>query len=155
MVELLLELGAQCSCPSKGLGETPLHLAASNGHTDIIELLVQHCSPDVRNVWGGTPLHCAASRGHVDAVEKLLTLGANPASRTNKHETALHMARSADVIEYLLEKGLDVNALDANNDTALHKTVKKRDLRSCMVLLANNANAVRPYVYAYMYTCLI
>ena len=42
-------------------GDTPLHFACYNGHTDIVKYLVseQGCSTACKNMSGDTPLHLA------------------------------------------------------------------------------------------------
>ena len=52
---------------------TPLHMAAANGHVDIVSLLLKcGADPSKRNEKGNTPLHWAASNGQQAVVEVLL-----------------------------------------------------------------------------------
>ena len=53
---------------------TPLHLAASQGYTDIVEVLLNQngIEVDAKNDTGATPLHLAAARDHHRIVELLL-----------------------------------------------------------------------------------
>jgi ankyrin repeat protein len=52
------------------LGDTPLHKAASQGHDDILQLLLNHgASVDTVNYLDFTPLHHAACRGHVKCIK--------------------------------------------------------------------------------------
>ena len=55
-------------------GWTPLHSAAQEGHTAIVELLLKKESIDVnaKDEYERTPLHVAALKGHFDVVELLL-----------------------------------------------------------------------------------
>eukprot|EP00826_Nyctotherus_ovalis_P029763 TRINITY_DN2360_c0_g3_i2.p1 TRINITY_DN2360_c0_g3~~TRINITY_DN2360_c0_g3_i2.p1 ORF type:complete len:539 (-),score=158.89 TRINITY_DN2360_c0_g3_i2:393-2009(-) len=58
-------------------GLSVLHLAASEGHLEIVKLLVDVHKVDVNVLHGtyGTPLHCAAYAGHLEVVEYLLKKG--------------------------------------------------------------------------------
>lgn len=55
-----------------------LYAAARNGHTDVVEyLLDQGAKVDAKGVFGGTGLHWAAMHGHLDTVRLLVSRGAN------------------------------------------------------------------------------
>ncbi len=64
------------------LHQTPLHMAASRGHVEMIQLLIA-ADPDRVNInavsqdGGKTPLHDAVHAGRADAVEALIKGGAN------------------------------------------------------------------------------
>ena len=51
-------------------GNTGLHMASANGHTNVVKLLVQHYGHSFsKNSSGNTPLHWAAANGHGPVVE--------------------------------------------------------------------------------------
>ena len=52
--------------PADNFGNTPLHMAASEGNFEIFELIFQNVNDkNPSNINGGTPLHRAASKGHL------------------------------------------------------------------------------------------
>ncbi|KAK9754189.1 Ankyrin repeats (3 copies) [Popillia japonica] len=56
---------------------TPLHIAARNGNTEMLEKLMPYLSdPNVRNEHGCTPLLMAARHGYASCVQMLLRFGA-------------------------------------------------------------------------------
>jgi hypothetical protein len=73
-VELLVEYGADVE--KKGfLGETPLHVAANAGKTDVAKFLVERWPEGMRereNRFGDTPLHLAARRARTEVVRLLV-----------------------------------------------------------------------------------
>lgn len=94
-------------------GYAPLHEAVSNGHTNVLEVLIKHKSDvNARANGGYTPLHLAASGGHVECVRMLLDKGADVANtdeygktpkqtaELNSKHSVLKILRSAG--EYVL-----------------------------------------------------
>ena len=62
------------------LGKTALSLAAQNGYTEIVELLLKAgANAEVQDNDGGTPMHRAAWGGHVGAIELLRKHTTSPA----------------------------------------------------------------------------
>ncbi|ORY63413.1 uncharacterized protein BCR38DRAFT_458553 [Pseudomassariella vexata] len=60
-------------------GNTPLQVAALNGHEEIVELLIQAgCNLECRNDVKDTPLLDAVENGHLGVVKLLLAAGVNP-----------------------------------------------------------------------------
>jgi ankyrin repeat protein len=125
---------------------TPLHLAAQNGHSEIAELLLAHrADVNAGNKDGLTPLHYAAMNGKRDVVELLLAHGADVNGRMLNGLTPLHQAAFGgyqDVVEILLAKGADVNvnARMAGGLTPLHWAVQAGHREVAELLLAEGAD---------------
>jgi len=90
MRALLRSLAADILHAVNDNGDTPLHAAASAGELACLRLLVGRGAPLVPNSAGSTPLHLVAELG-------------DPAC-----------------LRYLLEQGADVDAPNADGDSALH-----------------------------------
>ncbi|KAG7448040.1 L-asparaginase [Guyanagaster necrorhizus] len=61
-----------------GSGRSPLHVAALNGHTESVNVLLQSGAlVHLRDTLGHTPLYYAARQGHRDVVEVLAQAGAS------------------------------------------------------------------------------
>jgi len=74
-------------------GWTPLHYAATNGHLEVIELLLdQSAYIDAESPNGTTPLMMAAQYGSPEAVKLLLESGADPTLKNQLGLTALDFA---------------------------------------------------------------
>ncbi|OQR86170.1 hypothetical protein THRCLA_10567 [Thraustotheca clavata] len=65
-------------------GTTPLHLAAQQGHDEVVEMLLE-CGAltDTKDIGGSTPLHRAAKNGHAKVAILLLKHGANKEALDN------------------------------------------------------------------------
>ena len=71
-------------------GNTPLHMAALNGHLDICEAILENIDEkNPRNHFGGTPFHSAAARGHT-VICQLFIEKKMPTDSSG--ETPLHLA---------------------------------------------------------------
>jgi ankyrin repeat protein len=71
-------------------GLTPLHLAASSGHTNVVVLLLDKGAKiDSTEKDGATPLHFAAQEGCLNAVKLLLDRGASVNARDKQGRTPL------------------------------------------------------------------
>lgn len=86
----LLQRDADANKP----GWTPLHYAATGGHIDVIQLLLEnHAYIDAASPNGSTPLMMAAMYGTLDSVRVLLDAGADAAIKNDLGLTALDFAK--------------------------------------------------------------
>ena len=158
VVELLIKNNASFHESSK-MYPTPLHLAAGNGHLEVLSLFYDYGAKfDV------ITLHHAAARNHLDIVEFLLTtVGVRDSclqctckpERLSKFsvgdvhlhfcETALHAAVSRghmDIVKVLLEFGNEsLECKHHSGKTVLMDAVERHDVEMVDLLLENGANA--------------
>ena len=86
---------------------TPLHSASYNGHTEVVNLLIEKGADiNVKDTSrGATPLHYASENGHTEVVNLLIEKGADIHVKDNSGNTPVHYARSTEVVNLLIEKG--------------------------------------------------
>jgi ankyrin repeat protein len=100
-------------------GQTPLHVAAQQGHVSPVRTLVEHGAPvDARDREGTTPLMLACRRGNADVAAALLSLGADMNARDIHNQTALTACAIAsrysgndEALRLLIARGADLSAL--------------------------------------------
>ena len=96
LCEQLIAKGAGVNKP----GWTPLHYAATHGHVDIMNLLLEHHAYiDAASPNGSTPLMMAALYGTPAAVKVLLEAGADPLLKNDQGLTAIDFANRAQRTE--------------------------------------------------------
>lgn len=112
--------------------ETILLLMARQGHTDIVEQLVERGdSLHHTNKIGDTALYLAVSNGHAPTVARLIQLGATVNTANIGGWTPLMMASARgdiDIIEILLAHGADTTPQNRWGGTALSEA--KQSFRS-------------------------
>lgn len=102
------------------LMETPLQIAAREGHLSMVKLLVAY-GADVQDEGGEeyvTALHEAAARGHTEVVKFLLHRGAKPCTTDLRNETPLLQAARGghvEVVKLLLPHMSRRQALDVQD----------------------------------------
>ncbi|XP_028304759.1 cortactin-binding protein 2 isoform X2 [Gouania willdenowi] len=124
-----------------------LIVAAQNGHTECVKLLLSAGTPaDVSDENGFTPLHCAAAHGRTSCVETLLSAGAAVDSVLARGQTSLFLACEAgklDCARVLLRAGADRSLTTADGCTALHAAVRSGHVDTLRLVL-NPSVALAP-----------
>lgn len=114
------------------IGDTPLHWPSHNGHSEIVELLLEHgADPNIEeNNWiGGTPLHWASER-EVEIIRMLVSAGGDVnavVTRPGSHHLGatplIWCAKQRDdcaaAATALLELGADPGIRDAEGKQAI------------------------------------
>ncbi|KAL2820983.1 ankyrin repeat-containing domain protein [Aspergillus cavernicola] len=114
VVNLLLKYGVHPDLPTgKYEKRTALHLAAENGHLDVVRVLADAGSLiNAQNRYGTTPLAFAARENQLKIVQFLLSRGADPNITTKNEGTSLCMASHSgniDIVRCLLDHGATPN----------------------------------------------
>ena len=107
-VILLIEKGANARVRDNHCN-TPLHIAASRGNCEIMELLIKNgARVKATDDGSNTPLHDAAMNGHIEAAELLITKGANVNAKNNQGKTPIFPAAKSgnlELVKLLVSKG--------------------------------------------------
>ncbi|VVB05457.1 unnamed protein product [Arabis nemorensis] len=116
LAKKIIELSPSLVSSTNSKGETPLHFAASLGHTSILIMMLKSETQDdeklaeMMNKEGLTPLHCAAMKGSVEILREFLDKAPSSfnsvtleketvfhiAARNKKNEAFIFMAKSAN-----------------------------------------------------------
>ncbi|PNP43517.1 hypothetical protein TGAMA5MH_04489 [Trichoderma gamsii] len=130
---------------SNGHKQTALHLAAREGHGDIVSLLLDAGAMsmlDEVDDRGQTPLTLAALAGKIDIVKTLLKAGADPLRKNAQEETIVAQVAYkncssvyARIIDILIDRGVDPNSVDDRRHTALHwaAAADEADVVECLL----------------------
>ncbi|XP_073016886.1 ankyrin repeat-containing protein ITN1-like [Primulina eburnea] len=130
-------------------GFDPLHVAANQGHHDIVRILLEH-DPELSKTVGqsnATPLISATTKGHLAVVQELLLKDSSllEIARSNG-KNALHFAARqghVDIVQALLEKDPQLaRRTDKKGQTALHMAVKGVNCGVVRLLLRADAAIV-------------
>eukprot|EP01064_Diplonema_japonicum_P031719 TRINITY_DN5753_c0_g1_i2.p1 TRINITY_DN5753_c0_g1~~TRINITY_DN5753_c0_g1_i2.p1 ORF type:complete len:467 (+),score=87.85 TRINITY_DN5753_c0_g1_i2:64-1464(+) len=108
-------------------GFTPLHCAVTEDERSSVEALLRNkANVNIRNIRGMSPLHVAVSAARHDSsmVALLLRHGAFIHAKDSEGFSPMHcMTSIPEVIDLLVSKGANVNAISNNKSTPLHSYV--------------------------------
>ena len=112
-------------------GVTPLHIAAQNGYTSLVKLLLeQGAAKDSKDKNGATPLHVAVKYGHTKVIKRLFKYGAQIEVQNEHGYTPLHIALlngHTNLVELFLQQDVTLDKPDKNGNTLLHYAVKQNN----------------------------
>jgi len=105
-------------------GDLPLHIAARLGRLTIARELVEHgANIEATDATGRTPLETALVAGRTQLAEMLIAQGATFDVQAMLFTLVRQGVSDRDVIEFLAERGADLNARDEAGLTPLHRAV--------------------------------
>ena len=118
-------------------GGTALMFASENGHSEIVQLLLNaKAKPDLQTDNGETALHVAAVKGYPDIVQLLLEYGADPNISNRDGETAIHAAASGLCIVTAIGRGEITSMEVVNTLTTLFPGNYEHYLKTMKLLIA-------------------
>ncbi|MBI3117898.1 MAG: ankyrin repeat domain-containing protein [Candidatus Hydrogenedentes bacterium] len=124
-----------------------IHHAAGAGDLRMVQRLIETDKSYLESptAIGGTPLLSSIASKQVEVARYLLEAGANPDAVVIEGDTALTMAVDSglpEMVDLLLQHGQNVNQPNPswNNETALHRAVRKGNLELAAFLLSRNAD---------------
>lgn len=124
---------------------TPLQYALINRQTEIARYLIeQNADVNLKDKDDDSPLHYTGIFGNLEIAELLLAKGATSLNEGNNRQmTPLHFACErghADVVEFLLNAGADMNARDGMGRNAFLCACAGRNMATIELLLARGAD---------------
>ncbi|PSN43662.1 Ankyrin-3 [Blattella germanica] len=123
-------------------GLNALHLAAKDGHLDIVtDLLKRGAVVDAATKKGNTALHIASLAGQEDVVKHLVKNGASVNVQSQNGFTPLYMAAQEnhdDVVKFLLGKGANQSLATEDGFTPLAVAMQQGHDKVVAVLLEND-----------------
>lgn len=123
--------------------KTPIMLAASRGHHEVVKLLIfRRANLKQTNKNGDSLLALAAKNGKLETVSLLLGAGVKSDKKNHSGHTALMLAAENDhagVVELLIQHNANFNEVNRDHETALILAAKNGHLAVVKTLVAEGA----------------
>lgn len=130
---------------------TGLHVAASEGHMNVIRLLVERYNArhNLQDRYGGTPLDDAIQHRQSQAIEYLVALRSQGkvCLQPERYVEKLIQAAAEDDVEYvkmLIGAGMDPNVADNYNRTPLHLAASRSSMHVLEYLVDHDGIQLGP-----------
>uniref|UniRef100_A0A8D3AC94 Ankyrin repeat and death domain containing 1B n=1 Tax=Scophthalmus maximus TaxID=52904 RepID=A0A8D3AC94_SCOMX len=144
MLEMLTEPYEMATMKPNKRGDTPLHLAARNGHMDAVQLLLlSFDTRDEVNADGETALYQAADNGHEECVLTLLESGCDPDILTTAKCSALHPVSErgdSSLVQVFLDYKANTDFQNQHLEAPLHLAVNNSHIPVIHSLLRAGCN---------------
>ena len=126
MCEFLVSKGAKANTKERHTGLTPLHIACLKGNADLAVWLLDNAGANALelSLEKRTTLHFASYSGCVDLIEKLLDAGVDINARNVDGFTPLHDCCSVEAASFLVKRGADPYAKTVYGSSAVHVACK-------------------------------
>jgi len=140
-VRFLLDHGADLDAKDNN-GLTPLHVLSQYGNIKATRLLLEHgARVDALDNDQLSPLHFASRTGNAEVAHLLLEHALNKGDQTLQRLLTIGSEDlDIDTIRFFLERGADVDAVDDNHSTLLHKASHNGNVWVARLLLERGAN---------------
>jgi ankyrin repeat protein len=145
-VKRQLAWGANPNSKTFWYKDTPLIVAASYGHAEVVKLLLDKgAHVNMGNEGSETALHYAARHGHTKVMRILLEHGADPRLKGTGCGTPMQWAvrgEQRQSVNTLLDYGVSINQEGTDGQTALSTAVSRYpDMVSFLISLGADVNA--------------
>ena len=128
-------------------GFRPLHIAAVEGYSEIVDYLVKS-GADIngKGMYGWSPLHMAVKFNQIQIIKLLLSLKADPDIRMDLGNTPLHNAAyegNVEIADIFIKSGVDVDVMDDEGNSPLHGAASRGHIEMVKFLIGKGANPKR------------
>lgn len=153
IVMTLVNFGANLNYSNTDQAVTCTMMAAKNGSTGLLNVLIQHgAKVNATDRYGWTALFYAAYFGHADCAKTLIEAGASVNSADHDGMSCLIWASGRahmDVVSLLIDTGALVNTPDRYNSSALIWACRKGNTDIAEILLENGARVNERGMYGW------